>query len=76
MLGKLVIKYTDTNNDTFTETPFYIDSKLPAHIANNDTDKADFIMDKINTAIWQMTGDLTSNSYVNATITYEVPVKL
>lgn len=76
MLGKLVIKYTNTDNETFTETPFYIESKLPAHIANNDTGKADLIMDKINAAIFQMTGNLTTNSYVNATITYEVPVKL
>ena len=75
MLGKIVIKYTDTNNDSFTETPFYIDSKLPAHIANNDTLKSGCIMEKINTAIAQMT-DLTSNSYVNATIVYEVPVTL
>lgn len=76
MLGKLVIKYSNTENEGFTETPFYIDSKLPAHIANNDTEKADIIMDKINTAIYQMTSELTSNSYVNATITYEVPVNL
>ena len=72
IIGKLVITYEDTNNDKFTETPFYIHGNLlrTANTDNNTLILRQNMQDRIFRAMEQMSA-LGNNTFISAKVSYD-----
>lgn len=70
--GKVTIKFQDSNNVDFTETPFYINANFMSDypLPNIDSDTA---MTRFKNAIYDMC-DLTAGTHISTKVNYEVEI--
>lgn len=67
--GKLTLEFLNTDNEKFTETPFYVD----ANLLQDNTVTADDLKSAIMTAN-SMVASLVSGTLTAQKLTYDVPL--